>query len=144
MLSVGRLHFKVCEVLCNTVLWNIMSSHYLFNAFKMWNVQNQMWECTKSIWFFKNWCMFRTCNCSSERIKLTSPSINFKGCLLLTLFICLHNQLSSFNSFSVQVSEKRDWRFSYVYKINLSSFNYFIVEMSEKRDSSKRTIPYAL
>ena len=27
--------------------------------------------------------------------------------LLLTFFICLHNQLSSFNSISVQMSEKR-------------------------------------
>ena len=31
-----------------------------------------------------------------------------QGWLLLTFFICLHNQLSSFNSIIVQMSEKRD------------------------------------
>ena len=31
-----------------------------------------------------------------------------QGWLLLTFFICLHNQLSSFNSVIVQMSEKRD------------------------------------
>ena len=30
------------------------------------------------------------------------------GWLLLTFFLCLHNQLSSFNSIIVQMSEKRD------------------------------------
>ena len=30
-----------------------------------------------------------------------------QGWLLLTFFICLHNQLSSFNSIIVQMSEKR-------------------------------------
>ena len=30
-----------------------------------------------------------------------------QGWLLLTFFICLHNQLSSFNSITVQMSEKR-------------------------------------
>ena len=34
--------------------------------------------------------------------------IETQGCLLLTFFICLHNQLSSFNSIIVQMSEKRD------------------------------------
>ena len=34
--------------------------------------------------------------------------IEMQGWLLLTFFICLHNQLSSFNSIIVQMSEKRD------------------------------------
>ena len=34
--------------------------------------------------------------------------IEIQGWLLLTFFICLHNQLSSFNSIIVQMSEKRD------------------------------------
>ena len=34
--------------------------------------------------------------------------IEIEGWLLLTFFICLHNQLSSFNSIIVQMSEKRD------------------------------------
>ena len=33
--------------------------------------------------------------------------IEIQGWLLLTFFMCLHNQLSSFNSFIVQMSEKR-------------------------------------
>ena len=37
-----------------------------------------------------------------------STSIEIKGWLLLTFSICLHNQLSSFNSIIVQISEKRD------------------------------------
>ena len=35
-------------------------------------------------------------------------SIEMQGWLLLMFFICLHNQLSSFNSFIVQMTEKRD------------------------------------
>ena len=34
--------------------------------------------------------------------------IAIQGWLLLTFFICLHNQLSSFNSIIVQMSEKHD------------------------------------
>ena len=34
--------------------------------------------------------------------------IEIQDWLLLTFFICLHNQLSSFNSIIVQMSEKRD------------------------------------
>ena len=34
--------------------------------------------------------------------------IEIQGWQLLTFFICLHNQLSSFNSIIVQMSEKRD------------------------------------
>ena len=34
--------------------------------------------------------------------------IETQVCLLLTFFICLHNQLSSFNCVIVQMSEKRD------------------------------------
>ena len=33
--------------------------------------------------------------------------IEIQGWLLLTFFICLHNQLSSFNSIIVQMSEKQ-------------------------------------
>ena len=33
--------------------------------------------------------------------------IEMQGWLLLTFFICLHNQLSSFNSIIVQMSERR-------------------------------------
>ena len=34
--------------------------------------------------------------------------LEIQGWLLLTFFICLHNQLSSFNSIIVQMSEKHD------------------------------------
>ena len=34
--------------------------------------------------------------------------IEIQGWLLLTFFICLHNQLNSFNSINLQMSEKRD------------------------------------
>ena len=34
--------------------------------------------------------------------------VEIQGWLLLTFFICLHNQLSSFNSIIVQMSEKGD------------------------------------
>ena len=34
--------------------------------------------------------------------------IEIQGWVLLTFFICLHNQLSSFVSIIVQMSEKRD------------------------------------
>ena len=51
--------------------------------------------------------MFQTWKCSSERIEFTSPPINSKGWLLLTFFVSLHNQLSSFNSFIEQMFEKR-------------------------------------
>ena len=39
---------------------------------------------------------------------LLKKIIEIQGWLLLTFFICLHNQLSSFNSIVVQMSEKRD------------------------------------
>ena len=38
---------------------------------------------------------------------LLKKLIEIQGWLLLTFFICLHNQLSSFNSIIVQMSEKR-------------------------------------
>ena len=38
---------------------------------------------------------------------LLKKFIEIQGWLLLTFFICLHNQLSSFNSIIVQMSEKR-------------------------------------
>ena len=34
--------------------------------------------------------------------------IEIQGWLLLLFFICLHNQLSSFNSIIIHMSEKRD------------------------------------
>ena len=34
--------------------------------------------------------------------------VEIQGWLLLTFFICLHNQLGSFNSIILQMSEKRD------------------------------------
>ena len=39
---------------------------------------------------------------------LLKKIIEIQGWLLLTFFICLHNQLSSFNSIIVQMSEERD------------------------------------
>ena len=46
----------------------------------------------------------RTCTLLNSVQKL----IEIQGWLLLTFSICLHNQLSSFNSIIVQMSEKRD------------------------------------
>ena len=43
-----------------------------------------------------------------EELGSVQISIETHGWLLLTIFICLRNQLSSFNSIIVQVSEKRD------------------------------------
>ena len=46
-----------------------------------------------------------------EELDFTEFSIKFievQGWLLLTFFMCLHNQLGSFNSNIVQMSEKRD------------------------------------
>ena len=40
--------------------------------------------------------------------EFSTKFIEIQGWLLLTFFICLHNQLSSFNSIIVQMSEKRD------------------------------------
>ena len=42
-----------------------------------------------------------------EDLVAAQKFIEIQGWLLLTLFICLHNQLSSFNSIIVQMSEKR-------------------------------------
>ena len=39
---------------------------------------------------------------------LLKKFIEIRGWLLLRFFICLHNQLSAFNSIIVQMSEKRD------------------------------------
>ena len=39
---------------------------------------------------------------------LLKKLIEIQGWLLLTFFICLHNQVSSSNSIIVQVSEKRN------------------------------------
>ena len=43
-----------------------------------------------------------------EQLDSVEIFIEIQGWLLLTFFICLHNQLSSFNSIIVQMSEKRD------------------------------------
>ena len=43
-----------------------------------------------------------------EEFASVQKFIEIQGWLLLTFFICLHNQLSSFNSIIVQVAEKRD------------------------------------
>ena len=43
-----------------------------------------------------------------EELDSLQKFIETQGWLLLTCFICLHNQLSSFNSIIVQMSEKRD------------------------------------
>ena len=43
-----------------------------------------------------------------EEIDSVQKFIEIQDWLLLTFFICLHNQLSSFNSIIVQISEKRD------------------------------------
>ena len=42
-----------------------------------------------------------------EELGLIQKFIEIQGWLLLTFFICLHNQLSSFNSIIVQMSKKR-------------------------------------
>ena len=43
-----------------------------------------------------------------EELDSVQNFIETQGWLLLTFFLCLHNQLSSFNSIIVQMSEKRD------------------------------------
>ena len=44
---------------------------------------------------------------TSALLNLVQKFIEVKGWLLLTFFVCLHNQLSSFNSIIVQMSEKQ-------------------------------------
>ena len=43
-----------------------------------------------------------------EELDSVQKFIEIQGWLLLTFFICLHKQLSSFNSIIVQMSEKHD------------------------------------
>ena len=43
-----------------------------------------------------------------EDLDSVQKFIEAQGWLLLKFFICLHNQLSIFNSIIVQMSEKRD------------------------------------
>ena len=43
-----------------------------------------------------------------EELASVQKFIEIQGWLLLTFFICLHNQLNSFNSIIVQMPEKRD------------------------------------
>ena len=43
-----------------------------------------------------------------EELDSVQKFIETQGWLLLKFFMCLHNQLSSFNSVFVQTSEKRD------------------------------------
>ena len=52
----------------------------------------------------KGYSQGRTC----ALLSLVQKFIEIQGCLLLTFFIYLHNQLSSFNSIILQMSEKRD------------------------------------
>ena len=44
----------------------------------------------------------------TEELDSVQKFIEIQGLLLLTFFICLHNQLSSFNSIIVKMSEKHD------------------------------------
>ena len=43
-----------------------------------------------------------------EELASVQKFIEIQGWLLLTFFICLHNQLNSFNSIILQMPEKRD------------------------------------
>ena len=43
-----------------------------------------------------------------KALSLLKKIIEIQGWLLLTFFICLHNQLSSFDSIIVQMPEKHD------------------------------------
>ena len=43
-----------------------------------------------------------------EELDSVQKFIEVQGWLLRTFFICLHNQLSSFNSIIVQMTEKHD------------------------------------
>ena len=43
-----------------------------------------------------------------EDLDSVQKFIEIQGWVLLTFFICLQNQLSSFNSITVQMSEKHD------------------------------------
>ena len=43
-----------------------------------------------------------------EELDTVQKFIEIEGWLRLTFFICLHEQLSSFNFIIVQISEKRD------------------------------------
>ena len=43
-----------------------------------------------------------------EELDSVQKFIEIQGWLLLTFFICLHNQLNSFNAMIVQMNEKRD------------------------------------
>ena len=43
-----------------------------------------------------------------EELDSVQKFLEIQGWLPLTFFICLHNQLSSFNSVIVETSEKRD------------------------------------
>ena len=43
-----------------------------------------------------------------EELDSVQKFIEIQGWLLLTFFICFHNQLSSFNSIIVQMSEKHE------------------------------------
>ena len=47
-------------------------------------------------------------NSHGRACALLKKFIKTQGWLFLTFFICLHNQLNSFNSIIIQMSEKRD------------------------------------
>ena len=57
-------------------------------------------------------CVFTTERYSHGRtcalLNSVQKFIEMQGWLLLTFFLCLHNQLSYFNSIIVEISEKRD------------------------------------
>ena len=60
----------------------------------------------KSVTWDYWWSSFN--NTHMEELDSVQKFIEIQGWLLLTFFICLHNQLSSFNSIIVQMSEKHD------------------------------------
>ena len=53
-------------------------------------------------------CRLQLDDTHMEEIDSVQKFIEMQGWLLLTFFICLHNQLSSFNSVIVEMSEKHD------------------------------------
>ena len=83
-LYLGQITFKMCSV---SLLWR--------NYLRKWNDLFSMVSLT--IHTGKNLCF----------TEVIQKFIEIHGWLLLTFFMCLHNQLSSFNSTIVQMSEKR-------------------------------------
>ena len=65
-----------------------------------------IYRCPRPAVFKKN-CLLTILK-NGRTCPLLKKFIEIQGCLLLTFFIYLHNQLSSFDSIIVQMSEKRD------------------------------------